>query len=695
MELENFEIINREISWLAFNDRVLQEAADPSVPLIERIRFLGIFSNNLDEFFRVRVAALKRMEHLGKEAIQYFEMDPDECLSVIQSTVIRLQAKFEKIYQSIITQLEEGGVKMLNEDELDDEQREFVRSYFFDKVRSNLVPIMLDKKNPFPQMKDKVIYLAIRLFKQGEEEADYALIELPTDVVSRFLVLPSGEDEEYVMLLDDVVRLNMPEIFSLFEYDQIDAYTIKITRDAELDFEEDVSKSFMEKMEDSVAKRKKGQFTRFVYDASMPDDLFSFLVKKLKLKESSNLIPGGRYHNFKNFISFPAVGQKKWVYEKWPALKSNDFEGQRTILGALRQKDVLLTYPYQSFDYVIDMLREAAIDPKVSAIRINVYRVAKDSKIINALINAARNGKLVEVNLELQARFDEKNNLRWSSILQEEGCKVLFGVQGLKVHSKLILIERQEEEGTVYYSHIGTGNFHEGNASLYTDFSLLTANQEIGKEVSNVFAFLKQNYLQYHYDHLLISPYSTRHKLIKLVKHEIHNAEKGKEAYIHIKLNNLVDKKMIQWLYKASMAGVQVKCVVRGICSIVPGVKGLSENIEVISIVDRFLEHTRLIIFANEGDEIHYISSADWMTRNLDRRVEVSAPIYDKKIKKSLRKMMDICLADNTKARIIDRNLYNLYVSDEGKEKVRAQHDTYEFFKKKLKELSEAEIEKK
>ena len=691
----NFEVINREISWLSFNDRVLQEAADPSVPIIERLRFLGIFSNNQDEFFRVRVATLKRLEDLGSDAEDYLDMDPRKCLSEIQATVIRLQAKFEKVYQTIIQELEEIGIHMLDETELDDEQQAFVRSYFDRVVRPNLVPIMLTKGARFPEIRDKSIYLAIKLSNVNQLRPDYAVVELPTKAVGRFLVLPEKNGRKHVMILDDIVRYNLPEVFHIFHYDKIEAFTFKITRDAELDIEEDVSKSFMEKLEESVANRKKGQFTRFVYDASVPDDLFAYLVKKLKLKETRNLIPGGRYHNFKDFMDFPAIEEETCMYETLPALQCPDLPPHHSVLEKIAEQDILLTYPFQSFNHIIDLLREAAMDPDVLSIRINIYRVAKNSKVINALINAARNGKQVEVVLELQARFDEENNLYWSSKLQEEGCHVAFGVDGLKVHSKLILIERKEGDDIRFYAHIGTGNFHEGNARIYTDYSLLTADQRIGKEVSRVFQFLRSNYLHFDYKHLLVSPYTTRSTYVRLIKREIAIAKAGKPAYIHIKLNNLVDRDMIYWLYTASEAGVKIRCVIRGICSLIPGVEGMSSNIEVISIVDRFLEHTRCIIFGNNGDEELYISSADWMSRNLDRRVEVSVPIRDKKIKKILRRMMDIWFSDNTKARIIDRNLYNLYVSDEGRPKVRSQYAIYDFFKAELATVAAAEDELK
>lgn len=673
------EFINREISWLGFNDRVLQEAADPSVPLIERLRFLGIFSNNLDEFFRVRVATLRRLVAVGEEEVKdYFEMDPKRCLSEIQSTVIKMQAKFERVYQSIIDELETEKIYIVNETEISHDQEAFCREYFEDFIRPYLVPIMLDSDSPFPQIKDKVIYLALRL--SNAQKTNFALVEVPSEV-KRFVQLPTPEGTSCIMLIDDIIRLCLPKVFEIFEYDTTEAFTIKITRDAELDIKEDVSQSLMQKLEDSIKGRKTGNFTRFVFDSEIPDDLFGLLVKKLKLNDSQNLIPGGRYHNFKDFMSFPSLQRADLNYETLPALRAPEFANHTSIFKAIKAQDILLTYPYQSFGYIIDLLREAAIDPQVRAIKINIYRVAKNSRIMNALINAAHNGKEVVVSLELKARFDEKHNLYWSSILQEEGVKVIFGVEDLKVHSKLINIEREEEGEIKYYTHIGTGNFHEKTAKVYTDFSLLTAHSGIGKEVSQVFEFLDRNYLHFQYEHLLVSPYSTRNSFGKLIENEIKNAKAGKKAYIYFKLNNLVDREMIEWMYKASQAGVKIKGVVRGICSLIPGKPKLSENIEIKSIVDRFLEHTRSFIFANDGNELYYISSADWMSRNLDSRVEVSVPIYSKHIKKTLKDFINICFKDNCKSRVIDKLQLNLYTNGEKKHKIRAQYHIYDYFK--------------
>lgn len=680
---------------MSFNHRVLQEAIDPRVPLIDRIRFLGIFSNNLDEFFRVRVATVKRMIGLGTEVRAYFEMDPKQCLNEIQEKVLTLQNQFEKTFQSLIQELAENGVNIKTHENLSEEQSEFVGKYFYNEVLSHLVPILLGGEGPKPQIQDHSIYLAIKLWKKKDKKnkyTKYALMEMP-ETVSRFLVLPnSTEDQTDIILLDDVIRHGLPTVFHIFEFDHVVAHTIKLTRDAELDIEEDISSSLMEKLERSLERRKSGQFVRFVYDESIPDDLRKAVEKKVKLSPDVNRIPGGRYHNFKDFIGFPSLGRKSLNYQKLPAIDHPDLAGKRSILDVIDEKDILLTYPFQKFGHVIDLLREAAMDPSVTKIKINLYRVAKHSKIINALINAVKNGKKVLVVLELQARFDEKNNLKLSQVLQDEGVQVQFGVQGLKVHSKLILIERKVGVGKKLYAHIGTGNFHEGNASIYTDHSLLTADERITKEVKKVFNFLKQNYQRELFRHLLVSPFNTRRKLMQLIHQEIKYAKEGKEAYIYLKVNNLVDSSLIRKLYEASQAGVKIHGVVRGICALIPGVSGMSDNIHLVSVVDRFLEHTRLMIFSGGGNEKYFITSADWMTRNLDRRVEVGTPIYDKAIQEELKELFLLSYSDNVKARRLDKNMENKYLPSGDNRSIRSQIAIYHYFKEKFEASKPVEI---
>lgn len=678
--------VNRELSWLAFNERVLQEAADDTVPLIERIRFLGIFSNNRDEFFRVRVATVKRMIDLGKKAKAIFGSDPEAVMDQIQKTVLKQERQFNEVYQSIRTELGERGIYIINERQLSREQHSFVLDYFKNKVRPAMVPVMLDKTTSALSLKDKVIYLAIKLYKKDKpKKARYAYVEIPSQVLPRFLVLPEKAGKKYIILLDDIIRLGLADVFRIFRFDTIEAFTFKITRDAELDIDNDISAGWLEKMEQGLRNRKIGDPVRFVYDREMPKDMMDVLTMHLGLFEIENIIPAARYHNFKDFMDFPDIGASYLRNDALPPVKHKDLKDKISYIDVIAKKDLFLSYPYQTFNYIIDLLREAAIDPKVTSIQINLYRVAKNSKIINALINAAKNGKTVNVIVELQARFDEENNIKISNKLQDEGVNVIFGVPGLKVHSKLILITRKEGRKIRYYSHIGTGNFHEGTARIYGDHALLTANQEIGKEVAKVFEFFQKNYKRAIYRHLIVSPYNVRRKFVNFINREIRNAKNGKEAYIILKLNNLVDEQMIKKLYEASQAGVKIKMMVRGICSLIPGKKGLSENIECYSVVDRFLEHARVLVFCNNGDEEIFISSADWMTRNLDFRVEVTTPIYDPDIKKEIREILDIQFSDNVKCRIVDKNQKNRYrIPKEDETKVRSQLTLYNYFKNKV-----------
>ena len=677
--------INRDISWLYFNHRVLQEAENPEVPLVERLRFLGIFSNNLDEFFRVRVATIKRMTQFGKGATTFLHEDPKILLERIQEIVIRLQDRFDTTYTRLIRELKKEHIFILDEKNLSDDQMEYVRNYFRQKVRPWLVPIMLDNKHAFPELRDKSIYLAIKLSrKKSKDKPSYALIELPSEDVSRFVELPKDREKRFIMLLDDVVRVGLEEIFAVFRFDKHEAYTIKLTRDAELDLSEDMAESFVNKVSKSLQNRKSGQAVRFIYDSEIPEDLLDFIVKKNKLKKGDAIIAGGRYHNFKDFMNFPAIGGNQLKYSELPPLEHPDLRNQLSLLKVIREKDVLIHYPYQSFNYLIDIMREAAINPNVSSIKITLYRVAENSRFINALVNAARNGKNVTVVIELQARFDEENNIVWSRILQEEGVRVIFGIPGLKVHSKLILIKERIGKTQVQYAHIGTGNFHEGTARVYTDLSLFTCDKSITNEVSKIFEFFRDNYKRHTYRRLFVSPTNTRRNFFKLIDTEIRNAKKGEEAYIIIKINNLVDEELIEKLYDASNAGVSVKLIVRGNCSLVPGISGLSKNIEGISIVDRFLEHTRIFVFHHGGNPNFYISSADWMARNLDKRMEVTAPILDPNLQSQLMDVLNIYMNDNVKARTIDLNGSNKYVKATSGKRIRSQIEVYKYYKSLL-----------
>lgn len=681
---QEIPLVNREISWLSFNARVLQEAEDTSNPLIERLRFLGIFSNNLDEFYRVRVASVRRMSSLTKKTLRQHHVDPAGLLKEIYSAVAEQQKTFERIYKELKGEFKAEGIAFINEKELNREQRDEVADYFADKVRANIIPLMLDKKRSLPNLKDKGIYLAIKLSNKKDEKVAYSLIEIPADSVSRFYVFKDkGEDgQTYVILLDDIIRANLQDIYSIFEFDKTDAYTIKFTRDAELDIDDDIASSLLEQISRSLENRKVAEPVRFLYDKRMPDDLLYFLTKKLGITNNDNIIPGGRYHNFKDFIKFPSLDGGNMLYTSLPPLKHPYIDSKKRLVPQIRERDIMLNYPYQSFDVVIDLLREAAIDPKVTRICINLYRVASNSKIINALVSAVRNGKKVQVIVELRARFDEQNNIYWSNVLQEAGAEIIFGVKGLKVHSKLILIERKHKSDFEYIAHVGTGNFHEGTARIYGDTALITTDPRIALEVKKVFEFFENNYKVKRYSHLILSPNGSRRKYNQLINNEIRNAKRGEKAEIILKLNNLVDEELIKKLYEASQAGVKIILIIRGICSLVPGVKGWSENIEAISIVDRFLEHSRILYFYAGGEEKVFISSADWMVRNLDLRVEVTTPIYNDDLKSKLKKMLAIQIKSNVKTRMLDEGLSNSYREVKG-EPIRAQLETYEYFRTK------------
>lgn len=677
---KSFPIINRDLSWLSFNERVLQEAEDSSVPLIERIRFLGIFSNNLDEFFRIRVAANKRLVEAKIKSIEHEEDSPKEILKKINKKTIQLQQHFEEVYQTLFKELEKEHIFFINEKNILDEHVTFINSYFEDVVRPTLVPIMLHKKNPFPKLKGKSIYFAIKL-TQPNNSVDFSIMEIPSLVLPRFITLPDINEKKYIILLDDIIRYKLDSIFAIFNYKKIEAFTVKVTLDAELDIDQDISQSILDKISKSLKSRKTAQPVRFVYDETIPEDLLAYILSRNKSHKGDSIIPGGRYHNFKDFIDFPNVGGKHLRAEKLHPYKHRDLINKMSVFAEIDKKDILLNYPYQSFNHLIDLLREAAIDPKVTSIKINLYRVAKNSKVINALINAAKNGKSVTVVIELRARFDEEANINWSNKLMDEGIHVIFGFPNLKVHSKLILITRKKGAKTTRYAHVGTGNFHEINAAIYCDTSLLTKDPKITEEVNKVFQLFKNSLERPTFKHLIVSPFNARRRLNLLIDNEIKNAKLGNPAYMLVKLNNLVDNEMIKKLYQASNAGVKIQLIIRGICSLVPGLKGFSENIEVISIIDRFLEHSRLMIFCNGGDELYYLSSADWMSRNIDRRIEVGCPIYDKSLQKNIKDMLTIQLADNTKARLITKSQDNTYKRLNIKKPKRSQIELYNYFK--------------
>ena len=667
--------VNRELSWLKFNARVLQEAADEKVPLLERLRFAGIFSNNLDEFFKVRYATVKRVA-MNESSDKELGVHAKELLEEITKEVIQLQDESLSIINTITQELEKEQIFIVNEKTLLPEHEAFVNTYFYDKVRPALFTIILNDLEKFPQLKDDVAYLAVKMTLKEDEKASgvqkffsskaykekiqYALIELPT-TLNRFIELPQVGDKHYIIMLDDVIRFCLHLIFSIFNYESLSANMIKITRDAELDIDDDLSKSFVEKISSSVEDRRKGAPVRFVYDKTIDKDTLHFLIEKMGIVNTDSVIPGGRYHNRRDYMSFPSLGRTDLTYAPIHPLPVKGLTSEESLLKKIAEKDYLQFTPYHTFSNIIWFLREAALDPKVKSVKITIYRLAKNSQVVNSLINAVKNGKKVTVQIELQARFDEESNIRYAEQLKAEGVKLIFGVRGLKVHSKICVIEREEGKGIKRYGFISTGNFNESTAKVYTDYTLFTANQDILKEVNKVFNFFETNYNIQKYKHLIVSPHYTKKILKQLIDEEVKNAKAGKEAYIKLKMNNITSYKMIDKLYEASRAGVKIQMIVRGICCLVPGIEGMSENIEVISIVDKFLEHPRLFIFGNNGNPKVYISSADWMTRNISFRVEVGCPIYDETIKQELIDTFEISWADNVKARVIDQAQDNHY----------------------------------
>ena len=695
MKIKN-QYINRELSWLKFNARVLQEAADERVPLLERLRFAGIFSNNLDEFFKVRYATVKRVA-MNETSDKELGVHAKELLEEITKEVIQLQEESLKIIATITKELEKEQIFIVDEKTLLHEHEAFVNTYFYDKVRPALFTIILNDLEKFPQLKDDVAYLAVKMtLKEEDEKASgvqkffssrvykekiqYALIELPA-TLDRFIELPQIGDKHYIIMLDDVIRFCLHKIFNIFNYESLTANMIKITRDAELDIDDDLSKSFIEKLSTSIEDRRKGEPVRFVYDKMIDKDTLQFLLEKMGIMKTDSVIPGGRYHNRRDFMNFPSLGRKDLTYASIQPLPVQGLTSEESLLKKIAEKDYLQYTPYHTFSNIIWFLREAALDPKVKSVKITIYRLAKNSQVVNSLINAVKNGKQVTVQIELQARFDEESNIRYAEQLKAEGVKVIFGVRGLKVHSKICVIERKEGKR---YGFISTGNFNETTAKIYTDYTLFTANQEILKEVNKVFNFFDANYNVQKFKHLIVSPHYTKKQLKHLIDEEIKNAKAGKEAYIKLKMNNITSYKMIDKLYEASRAGVKIQMIVRGICCLVPGIEGMSENIEVISIVDKFLEHPRLFIFANGGNPKFYISSADWMTRNISFRVEVGCPIYDKAIQQELIDTFEISWADNVKARIINEAQDNTY-RPHTTPPLRSQVALYEYYQHKNK----------
>jgi polyphosphate kinase len=681
--------IDREKSWLAFNARVLQEAADDSVPLLDRLRFLGIFSNNLDEFFRVRFAAIRRLSLSGKSGEKILGgISAQQLVKDITEIVIEHQTESLLILKGIENELENENIFIINENEISVEQEIFLKDFFIQKLSPELVTIILNDLAEFPLLKDNLGYLAIKLVMNTDAEVRYAIIEIPK-TMNRFVVLPSNDEKQYVILIDDVIRHNLKSIFNIFDYESVSAHMIKISRDAQLDIDSDLSKSMLEKISTSVKDRRIGEPVRFIYDQLIEKDTLQFFLDKMKIVSTDSIIPGGRYHNRRDYMNFPNLGRFDLLYKTNVPLPIPGLSIEGSILEKISKKDYLLNAPYQSFSYLTKFLREAALDPKVTSIKITLYRLAKNSQIISSLINAAKNGKKVTVQIELQARFDEASNISYAEQMQQEGINLIFGIKGLKVHSKICVIERNEKGKTKRYGFISTGNFNESTAKVYTDVTLFTSHQQILKDISKVFEFFDINYRIHRYKHLIVSPHYTRTRFYKLIDREISHALAGRKTYIKLKMNSLSDFGMIDKLYEASNAGVKIQLEVRGICSLIPGVKGMSANIEAISIVDNYLEHSRIYIFGNGGQTEVYISSADFMTRNLDGRVEVTCPIYDQEIKNELIDNFDLGWKGNVKARYHSDKLDNKYRERNGAPIFRAQIETYKYYQRKVDLLEE------
>ncbi len=680
-----FQIINREISWLMFNERVLQEAANTDTPLIERIRFLAIFSSNLDDFYRARVATQRRLALIKKSNLaKQLYFDPNIILKQVQQIVIEQSEHFDEIFNNqIIPELAKEQIFIVNQNEFSQEQSHYLTNLFKTTIFTHLTPIMLKTDCEFPNLQDGAIYLAVEMYyKNNKKDNQFALIQLSNEL-PRFYILPTLEGKHQLVLLDDLIRHNLKTLFSFFDYDCHDAYTIKLTRDSELDIENDIPASLMEKLNHSLKKRKKGVPVRFVYDETISEKFLKFLIKNIKLEQES-LIPGGRYHQFSDFRHFPDLGKKHLLYEPFVPLTHPQLEGKSRIVDVLAKQDILLHHPYQSFDYLIRFLREAAIDPNVTTIRITLYRVAKISVVCKALITAVANGKKVIVIIELRARFDEQSNINWANRLQEVGVKVIYGVPNMKVHSKFCIVTRKEKGRLKQYAHFSTGNYNGITAKIYCDDALMTADKRLTDDAEQLFDAMLNENQPYTYKHLLVAPLFLRAGFEALIEKEITNAKRKKQAYIILKMNSLTDERMIEKLYDASRAGVKITLIVRGMCCLIPNIPSMSENIKVISIVDRFLEHSRVYVFCNGGKKIVYLCSADFMNRNLSDRIEMGIPIYDQQLKKEMMDMLNFQIEDNVKARNMKNPLENtLPILKPNQTPIRSQHAIYEYLKQK------------
>jgi len=682
------KFVVRDISWLSFNARVLQEAADKSVPLKERIRFLGIFSNNMDEFFRVRVATLTRMiEYESKAYLRmHLEKNPKRIMEEIYHIVLLQQAEFNRIWVEIIIEMKRNNVFIKTEKQLSLTQKKFVQEYFDNEVRSNIIPLMIESIPEFPNLRDKSIYLAVQMASTVNAYLrKYAIIEVPTRVMNRFVLLPSPPNQTHIILLEDIIRFNLKYIFAHMDFDQYNAWIFKVTRDAEIDLDNDVSTSLMQKIEAGIKKRKRGKTVRMVYDKEIDPLLLNYLMRRLKLSLNDNMIPGSRIHNFRDFMEFPNVFPKQVSQRK--IFTHAAFSESLRVTDVVLKRDVLLTFPYHSFDSLIDLLREAAMDDDVKSIQIAAYRVASNSKVMNALINAARNGKQVTVMLELRARFDEEANLLWKTILEDEGIKVLIGIHNMKVHAKVCMIVKKIGNRRKKYGFVSTGNLNERTAKAYTDFCLLTSNASIMADIERIFQYLEKPLenatIIDKCKKLILCPQNLRLEMSELINFEIKQAKKGKRAEMILKMNSLSDEVLIEQLFEAAKQGVKIKLIIRGIFCMLIDLPKLKHHIQAISIVDEYLEHARVFVFHHDGKEKIFISSADWMVRNLDHRVEATCPINNSKLKKELKDILNIQWQDNVKARVLDDKLSNNYKLDVDEKKLRSQIEIMKYLSNK------------
>lgn len=665
--------VERDVSWMYFNHRILQEAEKEFVPLLERLSFLGIYSNNLDEFFRVRVASLNRMLE------RKLDKDTEQQIKKSLKTINKLNESYSKEYTEavdrVFEELETHKIRLVTEACLNDEQKDFLSQFFYDKLNGSVNPIWLSEIEDLTVLEDNRIYLIVEKCEKKDNKKKYAIVKVPDRIYGRWVKIPSSDGFDNIMYLDDVIRYCLPLVFLGFKESTYRAYSFKFTKDAEMEMDNDADFGTMEKIALGVSSRKKGDAVRVIYDHEMPREMQRKLRDRLNTKELDASLAGGRYQNHKDLMSFPDCGRNDLKYDKWTPIMKPEFVSNESILDQIRQKDRFIHVPYHNFNGYIRVLREAAIKPEVKSIKTTLYRLAKDSKVVKALITAARNGKKVTAVVELLARFDEESNIKWSKRMQEEGVNVIFGVEGLKIHSKLLYIE--SKKGNI--ACIGTGNFHEGNAKIYTDYLMMTARPKIVNEVAKVFDFIDRPFSPFRFNELLVSPNSMKSRILRMLDTEIRNAGEGKEAWVKIKINHITDTDMVTKLYQASKAGVKIDIVIRGNCSLVPGIKGLSENIRCVGIIDRYLEHSRILIFANGGKPRYFLGSADWMPRNLLNRIEVLTPVYDEELQADLMRTISYGMRDTTNGRIVDGKGTNNFVEGEP---FRSQQELYKEYKK-------------